>query len=34
MIERVKRAVTEHKAALMSILLILLLLILGIALSR
>ena len=34
MIERVKRAVTEHKAALMSILFILLLLILGIAFSR
>ena len=34
MIERVKRAVTEHKAALMSILFILLLLILGITFSR
>ena len=34
MIERVKQAVTEHKAALMSILFILLLLILGIAFSR
>ena len=34
MIERVKRAVTEHKAALMSILFILLLLILGIVFSR
>ena len=34
MIERVKRAVTEHKAALLAILLILLLLILGIAFSR
>ena len=34
MIERVKRAVTEHKAVLMSILFILLLLILGIAFSR
>ena len=34
MIERVKRAVTEHKTALLVILLILLLLILGIAFSR
>ena len=34
MTERVKRAVIEHKAALMSILFILLLLILGIAFSR